>query len=98
MVDKRDLHNIIRDYDLDIDIAHKDDAFSVEMWVQEQISLKEVSPVLYYKMQGQEDGGPLLKEDFMIVLMTPYQREVLDDFASEKVCVDSSHKTTDHDF
>lgn len=98
LVDKRDLHNIIRDYKLDRDIAHKNDALSVDMWVQQQIDLKENSPVLYFKPQGEEDGGSLLKEDFMIALMTSYQREVLVDCASDKVCVDSTHKTTDHDF
>ncbi|KAL5236531.1 hypothetical protein ACI65C_003941 [Semiaphis heraclei] len=38
-VDKRDLHNIVRDYDLDRDIVHTNDAFSTEIWVQEQILL-----------------------------------------------------------
>jgi len=99
LVDKKDLHNIIRDYNLDKDIAHKDDTFSVEMWVQQyHSSINEDSPVLYFKMQGQNDGGPLEQDDFMIVIMTPYQRDVLIDFAAEKVCVDSTHKPTDHDF
>lgn len=31
IVDKRDLYNFVRDYNLDRDVAHKNDAFSVEM-------------------------------------------------------------------
>lgn len=98
LVDNRDLHNIVRDYDLDRDIAHKDDAFSVDMWVKEQMSLGDNSPVVYFKMQGTEDEGPLDEKDFMIVLMTPYQREVIADFATDKVFVGSTHETTGYDF
>lgn len=97
-VDKRDLHNIKRDYDLDRDIVHKNDAFSTEMWVQEQMLLEEKSPVIYFKMQGCEKEGSLLKEDFMIVIMTPYQKDVLVKYATDRICVDSTHGTTSHDF
>lgn len=34
----------------------------------------------------------------MIVLMTPYQRDVITKYASEKICVDTTHKPTDYDF
>jgi len=96
-VDKRDLHNIKRDYDLDKDIVHTNDVFSTEIWVQEQMLLKEKSPVAYFKMQGCEKEGPLLKVDFMIV-MTPYQIDVLSKYATDRICVDSTHGTTSYDF
>lgn len=98
LVERRDLHNITRDYNLDKDIADKNDSFSTEMWVKEQMSLKDDSPVLYFKMQGCEDGGPLAADDFMIVIMTPYQREVIANYSNDNVCVDSTHKTTGYDF
>lgn len=98
LVDKRDLFNIKRDYNLDKDVAHKNDAFSVEMWVKEQESLQDDSPVLYYKKQGCDDGSSLSTDDFMIVLMTPYQKDVISKYASEKISVDTTHKPTDYDF
>lgn len=73
IVDKQDLYNIVRDYELDRDVVHKNDAFSTEMWVQEQMALGEDSPVLYFKMQRCEKNNELMKDDFMIVLMTKYQ-------------------------
>lgn len=97
-VDKRDLHNIVRDYDLDRDIVHTNDAFSTEIWVQEQMLLKEKSPIIYFKNQGCEKEGPLLKEDFMIVIMTLYQKDVLVKYATDRICIDSTHGTTSHDF
>lgn len=98
IVDKRDLYNIVRDYELDRDVVHKNDAFSTEMWVQEQMALGEDSPVLYFKMQGSEKNDDLMKDDFMIVLMTKYQQDILSKYAIDKVCIDSTHGTTEHDF
>lgn len=43
IVNKRDLHNIVREYDLDKDIVHKNGAFSVKTWVEEQMALNENS-------------------------------------------------------
>lgn len=37
IVDKIDLYYVVRDYELDRDVVHKNDAFSPEMWVQEQM-------------------------------------------------------------
>ncbi|KAL4092150.1 hypothetical protein QTP88_026703 [Uroleucon formosanum] len=96
-VDKRDLYNIKRDYDLDRDSVHANDAFSTEIWVQEQMLLKEKSPVTYFKMQCEKEG-PLLKDDFMIVIMTPYQIDVLSKYATDRICVNSTHGITSHDF
>lgn len=96
-VDKRYLHNIVRGYNLDRNIVHTNDAFSIDKWVHEQMLLKEMSPIAYFKMQGCEKG-PLLKEDFMIVIMTPYQKDILAKYATDRVCVDRIHETTNHDF
>lgn len=60
--------------------------------------LKEKSPVTYFKMQECEKEGPLLKDDFMIVIMTPYQIDVLSKYATDRIWVDSTHGTTSHDF
>lgn len=59
---------------------------------------KTDSPVHYFKMQGQDDEVLLSKDDFMIVLMTPYQRDVISNYTDDKVLVDSTHETTNHDF
>jgi len=66
--------------------------------VQEQMLLKEKSPVAYFKMQGCEKEGPLLKDDFTIVIMTPYQIDVLSKYATDRICVDSTYGITSHDF
>jgi len=68
------------------------------MWVQEQMALGEDSPILYFKMQGCEKNDDLKKDDFMIVLMTKYQQDVLSKYVIDKVCIDSTHGTTEHDF
>jgi len=60
--------------------------------------LKEKSPVTYFKMQGCEKEGPLLIGNFMIVIMTPYQIDVLSKYATHRICVDSTHGTTSYNF
>lgn len=42
-VQKHNLHNIMRGYDLDRDIVYKNDVFSMEIWVQVQMFLSEVT-------------------------------------------------------
>ena len=56
--------------------------------------------VLYYKPQGADDDKTGLKrEDFLIVLQTPIQAEMLIKFAEGKVvCVDATHGTNAYDF
>ena len=56
--------------------------------------------VLYYKPQGADDDKTGLKrEDFLIVLQTPIQAEMLIKFAEGKVvCVDATHGTNANDF
>ena len=56
--------------------------------------------VLYYKPQGDDDDKTGLKrEDFLIVLQTPIQAEMLKTFAEGKVvCVAATHGTNAYDF
>ncbi|KAJ4425743.1 hypothetical protein ANN_27939 [Periplaneta americana] len=95
MIDKQDLRNVVRAFDLDTDKIHSNDAL---MWVEDQKTLEADSPVRYYKPQGVESPDGILKRhDFMLVLMTPYQKE-FSKFAMDKTCIDSTHGTTEHDF
>ena len=71
---------------------------SVATWVEEMRGMGDV--VLYYKPQGADENKTGLKrEDFLIVLQTPIQAEMLKNFAVGKdVCVDATHGTNAYDF
>ncbi|XP_034236338.1 uncharacterized protein LOC117642361 [Thrips palmi] len=98
LLEKRDLLNVIREFKLDKNRAHDNDAFSVELWVAEQQE-KNPNMVAYYKGQHKQDPSEVLRdEDFMIVLMTEYQKELVRKYSSDKILIDSTHGTNNYDF
>ena len=73
---------------------HEDDSTSVDLWV-EYMNLKygTNSPVLFYKKLGNSDEkyNHLRSDDFMLVIATEFQLEMLQQFGSKKICVDGTH-------
>ncbi len=72
---------------------HEDDSTCVDLWV-EYMNLKHGtnSPVLFYKKRGDncEQYQYLCPDDFMIVIATEFQLEMLQLF-NKKVCTDGTH-------
>lgn len=97
LLTRQDLHNIARINNLDDAKRHQNDAISVELFVSEMNSMKEVSPVIFYKPQGAVVEN-FEKDDFMLVIMTPIQRDMFLKFGSDKICIDSTHGTNMYDF
>jgi len=73
------------------------DAVSVHAWVESCLENGDDSPVLLYKQQGTEMAG-LKKDDFVLVLMTPLQKMMMNKFGHRCICIDSTHGMTGHDF
>ena len=96
LVEPKDLHNIARDFRLDNTKLHENDQDSVAAWIKDFQS-KENNPVLFSKLQGDRANG-LKKEDFIIILQTPYQKQMYLTFAVNGVLVDSTHGTNMYDF
>ena len=99
LVTRKDIANIERMYGIK---RHPVDSISVSTLVEEMKSRGEDNPILLYKQQGspQPDSCEYLKnEDFVIALQTPLQREMLKQFASNRVvCIDATHGTNAYDF
>ena len=93
LIQRKDINNIERAFKLEGGQRHHDDATSVAAWVEEMRGMGDDNVVLYYKPQGADDDKTGLKrEDFLIVLQTPIQAEMLIKFAEGKVvCVDATH-------
>lgn len=76
---------------------HKNDAVSVELWVNEmKKEFKEDCPVLYYKAQDKYDIF-LEKKDFALIIMTKFQAKQIVKFGSNKICIDGTHGTNSYD-
>lgn len=55
--------------------------------------------MLFYKKQGVEDGSYSLQvDDFCLVLMTGFQKSMLDKFGSNIIAVDGTHGLNNYDF
>ena len=85
-------------------IRHKNDLISVLSWVTEMNTL-EHSPVLFFKPQGEENKMRLemgmdnhSKDDFVLIVQTESQKDMLRKFGSLALCIDSTHKTNAYDF
>ena len=98
LLERRDLHNIRHAFGLDDVQRHSNDQDSVLAWIKEWESSQN-NPVLYYKLQGHDSGNDTLKKsDFMIVIQTEHQKNLVSKFGANGVCADSTHGTTGYDF
>lgn len=97
---RRDIHNIERAFSLRGLDRHVDDATSVALLVEELNHSNKESPVLLYKQQGKclKDYPVLAKEDFVLILQTPFQAQMMKEFGSNIIRIDSTYKTTGYDF
>ncbi|XP_008183946.1 uncharacterized protein LOC103309671 [Acyrthosiphon pisum] len=96
--ERQDLTNISRDFNINYATRrHKNDAVSVNLWVNELKSqFKEDCPILYYKAQDEDDIF-LERKDFALILMTKFQAKQILKFGPNKICIDGTHGTNAYD-
>lgn len=102
-LEKRDIWNIRRDFQLHKGRQHTNDFISVKLWVEKVQDLKEKNPVLYYKEQGDEKieySANNVQEDrnIILVIANDFQLSMLEKFGNHIVCIDSTHGTNIYDF
>ncbi|XP_008179308.1 uncharacterized protein LOC103308155 [Acyrthosiphon pisum] len=102
LITRADLHNIKQKYNITMQDGqlHKNDATSVDIWVEQMKQEGENNPVIYYKKQGEVDVNNILDlKDFCIILMDPSQMHMLKQFGNGKiVCIDGTHGLNAYDF
>lgn len=96
---RKDFQNIKRDFGLALPSEGsvvKPDELSVSFLVDEMQKGDE-KPVLLYKRQ--DDIHPSLPaKDFVLVLMTKFQRSMLHRLGGDRICLDSTHGISKHGF
>ena len=87
----KDIRNIENSFGLGINgRRHDDDSTSVKLWIDEMKLQETTNPVLLHEHT---------EHDFILVLQTKFQAEMLANFASQKVvCVDDTHGTNAYGF
>ena len=95
---RQDIRNIERCFGLKTSQKHQNVSVSVDIWVHEMQKDSEKNPVLLYKPQDSEPHSKcpsLKKKDFILVIQTPLQREMLIKFGTSVICMDG---TNSYDF
>ncbi|KAE9523853.1 hypothetical protein AGLY_015741 [Aphis glycines] len=101
LIEKKDLHNIKRDYNISYNTkSHENDAVSVRLWVEDMKKKGENNPILYFKEQGENDENVphFSKNDFCLIIMTQFQSEMFLKFGNDKVCIDGTHGLNSYNF
>lgn len=89
VISKRDLRNVERDFNLVEGKAHSSDYVSVRIWMENMSSLsEEENPIIYSYLEN---------DDVFLIIATKFQLEMIQKFGYEKICVDSTHGTTEYD-
>lgn len=75
---------------------HLNDNTSIEIGVN-QMRYKGQTPFCFFKQQGAvhpRENGTLQKEDLMLVIATPLQKQLLQKLGHDKIGINSVHDTT----
>ncbi|XP_055951534.1 uncharacterized protein LOC129987599 [Argiope bruennichi] len=96
---RKDLQNIKRDFGIMLPSRGsiiQDDEMSVCAWV-DKMKIEKDNPVLFYKRQ--DDAHPTIQnKDFMLVLMTHFQKSIFYRLGADRICVDSTHSISNYNF
>lgn len=99
LITSKDLYNIKKQYGISF-TSHgtvtENDAESVHAWVEE-MSKSSSNPVLLYKRQDTEHKT-IAKNDFMLIMMNNFQRNMLKEFGGDRICLDATHGISSYGF
>ncbi|GFU35378.1 uncharacterized protein NPIL_20801 [Nephila pilipes] len=100
LLTKKDLHNIEKSFNLTSNsVKHENDGVSVDMWVR-KMQNSENPCILLYKTQGSTcmQYSFLKENDFVLIIMTEAQGEILKKFSSDCICIDGTHGVNGYGF
>lgn len=100
LLTKSDFKNIEKSFFLNFgqDIKYANDRENVDIWMQELQNCQN-SCVLFYKAQGQNsDISYLNNDDFLLIIMTTVQEEILKKFSTNCLCIDRTHEVNSYGY
>ncbi|XP_065217704.1 uncharacterized protein LOC135843672 [Planococcus citri] len=75
----------------------ENDRINLETWIRDKTSQETDNPVLFYKDQNSDLQG-FDRSDFILVLMTDFQKDMLMKFGDNTICIDGTHSLNEYDF
>ena len=100
LITEKDINNIRKRFNVDGIQKHSNDFVSVANIVGEMQTL-DYNSILLYKQQGEEPSEEcklLNTRDFLLVIQTEFQKDMLIKHGSEGVCMDATYNVNNYDF
>ena len=100
LITEKDINNIRKRFNVDGIQKHSNDFVSVANIVGEMQTL-DYNSILLYKQQGEEPSEEcklLNTRDFLLVVQTEFQKDMLFKHGSEGVCMDATYNVNNYDF
>lgn len=98
LVDKQDLYNIQRSFNLYDGRYHQNDFLSVAQYIK-NLSQETDDPILYVRFPSTQADANDREKSMLIVIATPYQLQALAKYGDKgTVCMDSTHGTAGYDY
>ncbi|GFY49166.1 MULE domain-containing protein [Trichonephila inaurata madagascariensis] len=99
LIEKKDIHNIKKNFNINGYVKrHEVDAGNVKLWAQEMKNNGE-NCIVFFKEQGQLGNDYCLKdEDFVLLIMTDFQKEMITKYGKDKICIDGTHGLNSYNF
>ena len=100
LVSRKYITNIHKQYNIEGIRKHPNDLISVSSIIEEMETL-DYNPIVLFKQQGEHPSDlckNLSKEDFVLVIQTEFQRDMLWKYGNDGVCIDATYKINDYDF
>ncbi|KAF8771826.1 hypothetical protein HNY73_019196 [Argiope bruennichi] len=99
LTNRKDIHNIRRDFRIEKKIAHKEDAISVDIILQKMIA-DDYNPIFVYKPIGETlfDFPQIGAEEFLLGFATEAQMKLLELYGEKCIMLDSTHGTNQYGF
>ena len=100
LVCRKDISNIQKQYNIEGIRRHQNDLISVSSIVEEMDTLP-YNPVVVFKQQGDLPTAScrhLKEDDFLLVIQTEFQRDMLSSHGNKGVCMDATYRSNDYDF
>ncbi|XP_026467755.1 uncharacterized protein LOC113371341 [Ctenocephalides felis] len=97
LVSSKDLWNLKKKYLKPYrTYRHPIDSISVNLWVEENRRKKKFT-ILFHKNIDTVHYG-LREDDYILIIMTKKQAEMLQEFGSDRICVDATHGTNCYNY
>ncbi|XP_065203989.1 uncharacterized protein LOC135834080 [Planococcus citri] len=98
LTDRNDLHNIKKTYGINCPLRYdNNDPTSVAVFIEKMKMNEKGNPIIFFKDQ-QTELESFEKKDFILIMMSEFQKEMFVKYGHRCVCIDGTHGLNEYKF